>query len=51
LQCALKARKDVLSAPSVRNPKKNGDPEVSPLATFDTRLQRVPAYEARYLER
>jgi hypothetical protein len=40
LTCALDARTDVLSAPSAQL-LKHADPEVSPLANFAMRLQRV----------
>jgi hypothetical protein len=41
LKCALKARADNLGAPPVRWRLDNDDPEVSPLATFEARLQRL----------
>jgi len=40
-KCALKAREDLVGAPSVRESLTNVDPEVSPLATLAARLQRA----------
>jgi hypothetical protein len=51
LKCTLKARTDHLGAPPVRRGIDHDDPEVSPLATFEARLQRAVAINVWLMRR